>query len=263
MQTNIAEGRVIDAEGIFNMRDVGGLPTRSGKLMRKGMFMRADNLGWLKPAGVDRLRKLNLSTILDLRMSHEIQRDPNPFSGKENPRYLNVDMVGHEVHPEDGDGGDPLWYRRQLADGTLEFPIYAMMRTYCHWLESRSLQIKEVFTLLTDPAAAPAVFHCAGGKDRTGLTAAMLQALAGVPDSEIAADYTITAEYNFVRYRQEAFHGTSIDSAEGYGREFCPSETILMVLFWIRSRFGGVAQYLDSIGVNKSALGALVSRLLC
>ena len=143
------------------MRDVGGLRTTSGQPMRRGLFFRADNLGWLDPAGVDRLRDLGVSTIIDLRMSTEITRHPNPFSGGEHPRYLNVDLVGRVVSPEDLHENDPTWYRRELPDGSTEFPIYARVREYCHWLESRTLQFREIVSTLADPAAAPIVFHCA------------------------------------------------------------------------------------------------------
>src|SRR5262249_40502205 len=54
-------------------------------------------------------------------------------------------------------------------------------------------RIARVVTLLAD-AEAPAVFHCAAGKDRTGVVSAIVLGLLGVPDEVIVADYAATRE---------------------------------------------------------------------
>ena len=46
----------------------------------------------------------------------------------------------------------------------------------------------------------PAVFHCAAGKDRTGLLAALLLGSLGVSHDDIVADYTLTVE-GMARFR--------------------------------------------------------------
>ena len=44
------------------------------------------------------------------------------------------------------------------------------------------------------------VFHCGGGKDRTGLLALVLLTLAGAPPEEIIADYLLTYDRLKQRY---------------------------------------------------------------
>ena len=51
--------------------------------------------------------------------------------------------------------------------------------------------IARIVELVAD--GTPLLFHCAAGKDRTGVVAAVLLGLAGVPHEEIAADYHATA----------------------------------------------------------------------
>jgi protein-tyrosine phosphatase len=45
---------------------------------------------------------------------------------------------------------------------------------------------------LLEPGALPAVVHCEAGCDRTGVVAAAVLGLLGVPDEEIVADYDLT-----------------------------------------------------------------------
>src|SRR3546814_1714371 len=49
----------------------------------------------------------------------------------------------------------------------------------------------QAFTLVA--SGSPALFHCAAGKDRTGVVAAMVLGLVGVPHDEITADYHASA----------------------------------------------------------------------
>ena len=47
--------------------------------------------------------------------------------------------------------------------------------------------------VLADAEALPAVFHCAAGKDRTGLLAALLLGALGVAHDDIVEDYALTS----------------------------------------------------------------------
>ena len=52
----------------------------------------------------------------------------------------------------------------------------------------------EALSLLGEPDRYPAVFHCAAGKDRTGVLAALVLDILGVDSDAIVADYVITAD---------------------------------------------------------------------
>lgn len=65
--------------------------------------------------------------------------------------------------------------------------------------------IRQVFWHIAH-ATGGALFHCAAGKDRTGVIAAILLLLAEVGESDIVADYMLTKECNqkrFVLFRQK------------------------------------------------------------
>ena len=77
---------------------------------------------------------------------------------------------------------------------------------YLWYLEVGGDALAEALTLLGSDEHYPLVFHCAAGKDRTGVLAALVLDLCGVARDDIVADYVITAErMGFImdRYRAD------------------------------------------------------------
>ena len=72
-----------------------------------------------------------------------------------------------------------------LAEGDLG-------RHYVKSLAERTETLAEVIEHLASRDNLPAVFHCTAGKDRTGMVAALVLSLVGVPDDVIVHDYTLT-----------------------------------------------------------------------
>jgi len=66
-------------------------------------------------------------------------------------------------------------------------------RYYRALLDDAGATIAEILAILSDPSAYPAVFHGSAGKDRTGVVAAVLLGILGVPDDTIVADYALSA----------------------------------------------------------------------
>ena len=113
---------------------------------------------------------------------------------------------------------------------------------------------------LAAPGALPALFHCAGGADRTGIIAALLLSLAGVPEQVIVEDYVLTARYLVDSYRQQkAAEGEDMEGYtwEDYQREFCPPGAMEMALQHLRAHYGGVAAYVAAIGVQDDEVECL------
>ena len=63
----LTAARNVIADGIWNMRDLGGLPRHDGGVIPRGLFFRADNLANLSPNGVAALLQLGVRTVIDLR----------------------------------------------------------------------------------------------------------------------------------------------------------------------------------------------------
>lgn len=170
--------RSIDLDGCVNFRDLGGYPTADGRRLRWRLLFRSDALHSLSAADVTRLRdELGLSDIIDLRSTFELNSEGRgPLA--EQP------IVFH--HTPLFDGNPSATDRGAAAEMTLGDRYVGMM-------EMAQGKIVNVVRILAK-ARRGAVYHCAAGKDRTGVISAVLLGALGVPDELIVADYALSGE---------------------------------------------------------------------
>ena len=75
--------------------------------------------------------------------------------------------------------------------------VVSLVMNYSSIYENSPEQIVKVLhEILTGLDRGAVAFFCTGGKDRTGMTAATLLALCGVPDDDIVTDYMVTEIYD-------------------------------------------------------------------
>jgi len=111
-------------------------------------------------------------------------------------------------------------------------------------------------------AEAPVLFHCQAGKDRTGILAAILLELAGVPREVIADDYALSNEN--LRPVHEAWVEEAPDDEERAKRAAAivgDRERIIDTLEHIDRTFGGIERYLLGAGVPEVQIGEIRARL--
>jgi protein-tyrosine phosphatase len=238
--------RVIELEGCLNFRDLGGYPTRDGRAVRWGQLFRSDALHLLTPEDVARLRsELGIGTIIDLRSSAEL-------SSEGRGRLLDEPIAFHHIPLFDGD-------QRRTAPG----PQDSLADIYFLLAEFARDPIARVIRVLAD-APAPAVYHCAAGKDRTGLISAVLLGLLDVEEELIIADYALSsANIDAIMER--------LLGAEGYRTmlwQLPPDtmhalpETMQGFLSRIDDKYGSMAGYARDIGVDEQTVAELRQKLL-
>ena len=85
-----------------NARDLGGLPTVDGSVLRAAALYRSDGLFRLSAAGVAAVRAAALARIIDLRWQREVEREPSPFAGDAIYRHVPMleDVLTYEVRHE-------------------------------------------------------------------------------------------------------------------------------------------------------------------
>ncbi|MBV2153379.1 tyrosine-protein phosphatase [Kitasatospora sp. SUK 42] len=239
--------RHLTFEALHNFRDLGGYRAADGRTVRWGLLHRSDSLGKLtSPADLDRLQALGVRTVIDLRYDWEIAakgRVP-AYDGLE---YHNLSI---EHRPYDQAEIDPeLDPWRYLADRFAEVA------------EDGVKEIRQALEVIAD-AEAPVVFHCASGKDRTGLIAALLLTLLGVAEDDIAADFALTelaTPHLIAEWR--AAHPDRTLRWPGYGR--APETVIRLALADLATRHGSVEAYLTgTLGLDRARIDALRTRLL-
>lgn len=231
------ERRHFDWEGCFNARDLGGLPTRSGGTTRHGVFVRGDTLCDLTADGQRSLLDDGVRTILDLRSDEELEREPNPFVDIEGVRYVHRPLNDPGISARISTIDDPTERYRVMLDGN----------------GARIAAIVDV--LATSPRSV--LFHCFAGRDRTGIVAALLLRIAGVPDEAIVADFAISDERLAQRYDEWKSGWTEADRAR-IDRSIVEAEdTIRGTLEHLDRKYGGVEVYLTRNGLEPSSLERL------
>jgi protein-tyrosine phosphatase len=244
------EARFVHLDGAHNFRDLGGLPTIDGGETRSGVIFRSDALHHLEPTDVERLLELGMRTVIDLRSSVELER-----TGR---GPLAATPVGWVHAPlSHGAAGAPL--PPALAEGDLG-------RHYVESLAERTKTLAQVIAHLATPEHVPAVFHCTAGKDRTGMVAALVLSLVGVPDDVIVEDYTLTDERMVLVMERIRASGDFPEPVAPVAARVARAEAASMVTFLdaLRRTYGGAVGWARSAGMfsGLSAASTTSSRSL-
>jgi protein tyrosine/serine phosphatase len=170
--------RDLDWSGCFNARDLGGLPTVDGRTTRLGTLVRSDSLDRLDEQGWAAVEAHGIRTVIDLRNESEIGADVVPRPASIETLNIPLDVA------EDRDFWD-VWENGPR----FSTPLY-----YRPHLERFPERSAEVIGAIAQAPPGGVVFHCQGGRDRSGQIAMLALALAGVEPNEIAADYARSGE---------------------------------------------------------------------
>jgi protein-tyrosine phosphatase len=226
--------------GAFNFRDLGGLPARDGRHTRRGLLFRSDSLQALTPGDVATLRDgFGLKVVVDLRLAREVAEEGRGLLAScPEIDYVNAPLEMASV--------------RSIA------PQEVLNTLYRQCLESASMA--HAVERIAAHAGQPTLFHCAAGKDRTGVVAAMVLSVMGVDDEAIVADYLASAPNmpkmlerfaTWPRYREHL----AAMPPQVYAVEEQP---IRIFLAELRKGHGGALAWAARRGIPSSALAGLV-----
>lgn len=215
--------RYLRWDACYNARDLGGLPTRDGARTRRGALIRADSVGRLTERGRAALEAYGVRTIIDLRFGVEVRDDPSPFTD-------HATIIAHNLplNPNDVAVTRSLATQRRSA---LPYPATVNVA----YLATHQPQIAAVMRAIADAPEGGILFHCHAGRDRTGLIAALLLALVGVPAEIIPADYALSFS--------------------------AIAETMDATLAHLESDYGGAEGYLRAAGVTEQEIARVRNRL--
>ena len=237
---------LIELDGCLNFRDLGGYPTTDGRRLRRGRLYRSDALHHMSETDVRVVRdELGVRDVIDLRSSAEIALDGRgplavaPFT------YHHLPLFNEEANGAGGRIPEDLGEQYFLLLQVAREPIS---------------RILEIFAR----AKGAALFHCAAGKDRTGVISAVVLGLLGVAESDIVEDYVFTSR----NLDQIVARLKRSESYRNVFEQLPPStlhaepETMTGFLERVRQAFGSMAAYARETGVAEATLGTLASSLL-
>ena len=242
-------GRHRHLRGAFTFRDPGGVRGDRGRLVTDGRAYRADALHRLEAEDVRLLETLSIERFFDLRSEAELAKDGIGAFEAANGRHCHVPLVSVSLSPFDPSIN---WREMNLLDRYLEM------------LKDGGAAIRTVLDGFLEVDRGAVVFHCSGGKDRTGVVAAVLLRTLGVSDEDIVEDYASSEGYLrsiILRYRAELEAiGLDRDAVE-YLTSSKP-ERMRRMLSELDRVWGSTEGYLDTIGFGADRRQRLRSRLL-
>lgn len=245
--TDAVTGRWIDFAQIDNVRDLGGLPVAGGGTTRFGIVLRSSTLQQATSGDLSQLvDTLGLRTVIDLRLPDEVEREGYGLIGDSAVHIANLPI---RKSPQSSLAA------RDLVPDKTRVDLTAL---YGQLLGGSGEHIVESVRLIIDPARHSVLFHCAAGKDRTGVLAAVLLDAVGVPAEAIAHDYALTNErIQKVRDRLDALPSYEGLPQTNTGILAVSPEVMLGFLANLHAEHGGAAAWLLANGLTESELERL------
>lgn len=229
--------RRLPLEGMCNARDLGGYATPNG-ITKFGVFVRSEIPAVLSDADVKFIYEYDIKTDIDLRSKSEQEKVPDRLKKINYIKYLSIPMydvsaahcssVGYE-------GTDGCFWAEH----------------YIRMVETQKNWFRDVITQLSDLQNCT-LFHCATGKDRTGLISMAILGLCDVSSEDIIADYSISEVY---------LHSMIKNSNNDPFFSTAPGNMRLL-LEYIANKYGDIKQYLYSCGVTESSADKIIKQFV-
>lgn len=241
--------RLVELEGCCNFRDLGGYPTSDGRRTRWRRLFRADGLTQLTEPDLAVLRELGVRSVIDLRTELEVEARGRFQADAGGIEYHHLPLT--DTLP--GEEETPAWDDTSFVS-----------RRYVSMLRDGAPSVVAALSLLSDPERLPAVFHCSVGKDRTGVLAAVVLGLLGVPEDLIVDDYALSADAMVnVLQRLEREFPDATDVVSKYAPVILSVDPASMAgfLHGVAERYGTFDGLASALGLEQ-AVAALRAELL-
>ena len=250
--SELTDDRLIQFEAAANFRDLGGYPSTLGGDVRRGMLYRAGRLDRMTATDRELYAGLGIHTVIDLRRDDEREQAPDPMPN------LHLCLMSRVT------ANQPVRDPGTMVDH--DHGVQFLLDLYSGLLAHAPVEIGTLFTTLAEPDAMPAVFHCAVGKDRTGLIAALLLTWLGVDRELVLDDFEASDGHIGQTQRDElirrmADRGIGPEAAAGVLG--ATRESMQTALDELDSRYGGIEPFLrQHCAVDADVLARLRALLL-
>lgn len=225
--------RRLNLSSTKNTRDLGGYPIGVKGSTLWGAFLRSDAPVDLSEQDAACLKAYSVSHVLDLRQPDEQQR-----------RIGFLGSWDFQVHTIPFGGGAPPEEPSMVAASymaiAMDFAAMAQAMEYLAW------------------APGCVLFHCTAGKDRTGVISAVLLALAGVPSTDILADYQLSQTYLWGRIMAHLQHHPQLNPAV-----ITPQIPFMAEFFdLLYEKYPTIPDYFRAMGLGEKQIIALQKKLV-
>ncbi|MGF1507786.1 MAG: tyrosine-protein phosphatase [Anaerolineae bacterium] len=247
--------RFVDLEGADNVRDIGGYTTEDGQQVAWGKLYRGDRLDRLTQADQQELEQRGIRVVSDFRLDEETEEMPDRLPASVDYRHMPLfDTPGLSRI-------EVLFNRHRLVD------LFANLYTE-RIIEKGAERYHPFYVMLAGEDNLPLLFHCTAGKDRTGVTTALILRLLGVPRDVVVGDYLLTNRVadrliDEVKDQLVARSVRGISVEQLYPLLAAAPSFIEGALDHVEETYGSVEAYLvDRVGLDAATLAAIRDNLL-
>jgi protein-tyrosine phosphatase len=250
--------RRVPLEGAYNFRETGGYRTSDQQRVRTGLVFRTDHLNELSDSDVDTFETLGIRSVYDFRLNNEVERQPSRLPGTLAPVQLGFADLGIDEAMID--------VVRDMLSGKAPLPDANFWdENYLSLLDLGRPMFVQLFAALASSKNLPAVFHCTGGKDRTGLANAMLLSVLGVDRSIVIDDFLLTNLYRTpfrIASLAPGLRAAGVDVAAAVPIIGVCRSALMAALAHLEGHYGGVEAYLVDGGLTADDLSQVRANLI-
>ena len=181
MNTYNPDSQLVRELALINCRELGGMPLADGKTFRNGLFIRCGSPEWLRGNEIQEVKDYGVKTVIDLRAPEELAETGNPYQNDPDVKFYNIPLYN----------GNP----NDTKDATLDYiRTHTLGDYYVIIAEEMGNKLVQIMRILLNSESIT-MFHCAHGKDRTGVVAALLYLICGASRENIIFNYKVSYDY--------------------------------------------------------------------
>ena len=198
----------IDYKGLRNTRDLGQFITEDGRKVRSNVLIRSGRIDKMSKKRIKRfLQEYNIKTIIDLRTQVEVNESKH-FMYPQYVDYYHIPVLNQQffgiTHEINKMSKAMMEQRKKLTSSYSGEDYMIEMYKSIVFEPSSQRHFATVFDVLANKQDGALLYHCTGGKDRTGITSLFLLTLLGVSEEDILDDYESSNFFNakYIRNRE-------------------------------------------------------------
>lgn len=226
-------------EGVENCRELGGYSVKNGQQTTWHKFLRSSDLSRLTNDDSSFLNAYGVNQVIDLRSEDEIKKAPHSLMKADFCQYDNIPLISGDV-----------------SNVVFSQDDFTLAKMYVELLET-SDGITPVFKKIAQTEGT-ILFHCAAGKDRTGVVAMLLLSLVGVSKQDIISNYEVT--FTNIPALITAFKAHDHAIKEDY--LLSKPESIIAAYEHILTTYGSTQSYLIEKGLTTEEINQIIQRFI-
>lgn len=263
------DGNRFKFKKLRNARDLGGIKTAEGRIIKTGKLIRSGKLFALPQSTIDKLCAIGVTTVVDFRMPTECNDQPDTIIAGVDYRWYPVTSAPVPVALYESPMRRTIKRESRRLKREFESIDEYMMEFYRSVLRDCESQesIKNFFRILVEKDGC-VLWHCASGKDRTGIVAMLVMALLGVDEQTILDDYMTSRKclrswYTFNRMVLAVLPTSLKFKGILFGLMRTKRMYLQNVINELKSEYGGIVEYCKTVlGITDDDIKILKDKYL-